>query len=401
MEFFLARQPIFDEKQRVYAYELLYRVGYNNFYANSDGDKATSEVVSNSFLLLGLETLTGGKRAFINFTKNLLQNGMPTILPKQLIAVEILEDVERSQEIISICKKLKQMGYMLVLDDYIDDVDEPLLKLVEIIKVDFLKTPLKERKDIVRRHRNLQVKFLAEKVETREDFEQAVKWGYTYFQGYFFSKPVILSGRDVPAYKDSYLKILQETNKAEPNFDRIESIISRDVSLSYKMLKYINSAAYGFINKIRSLRQALVMLGMAEIKKWVSLVALKAMAEDKPDEIVKSSVVRARFGELLAPKVGMADLSSEFFLMGLFSMIDALMDRPLADIITDLPIWPDIKDALIGKQGIYRDVYELILAYEKGDWNTFCDLANKLNLNVNEVPQLFIESLDWADQMFN
>lgn len=402
MEFFVARQPIFDKKQNVYAYELLYRVSTeNNYYESDDGDRATSEVVANSFLLIGIEALTGGKRAFINFTQNLLKNEVPAILPQKLIAVEILEDVESSEEIISCCKKLKKMGYMLVLDDFVCNKScEPFLDVVDIVKVDFLNTPFDKREKIVKRCSKLNVKLLAEKVETREDFEHALKLGYSLFQGYFFSKPVILSGRDLPAYKLNYLHVLKEVSAIKPDLDKIENFIRQDVSLSYKLLKYINSAAYGFVNRIKSIRHALTLLGISEIKKWISLVTLTAIAEDKPGELVKLSVARARFCELLAPKSHMDDMASEMFLMGLFSAIDALIDKPLAEIIDDLPIWTDIKEALLGKQGRCRDLLDLIISYEKGDWDCFIELAEKMNLDMAEIPDIFLQAIKWADEIY-
>lgn len=402
MEFFVARQPIFNKQQKVYAYELLYRLGFNNFYDNPDGDQATTEVIANSFLLIGIEALTGGKRAFINFTQNLLKNEVPTVLPKELIAVEILEYMELNEEIIAACKKLKQLGYILVLDDFVYSVKyKPLIELVDIIKIDFLQTPVKERMDIVQRIGSQRVKFLAEKVETREEFKQALKMGYSYFQGYFFSKPVILSGRDVPAHKLNYLQVLQEVNRPEFDFGRLDNIIKRDVSLSYKLLKYMNSAAFGFRTKISSIKHALVMLGMNEIKRWVSLIALRGLAEDKPDEIMTSSIIRARFGELIAPKIGLGNQSSDIFLMELFSMIDALIDRPMSDIVAELPIYEEIKDALLGKQCRYWDVYDLILSYEKGDWEKFSKYAAEFKLNETEVPELYLKSLEWANELIS
>lgn len=401
MEVFVARQPIFDVQQKVYAYELLYRVGSENHFNQSEGDYATAEVIANSFLLIGIEALTGGKRAFINFTKNLLESEIAANLPRDLIAIELLEDIEPNEEAINACKHLKQLGYMVVLDDFIyDDRYKPLIELADIIKVDFLKTSITEQRDIVRRIGSTKVKFLAEKVETRETFEQAREMGYDYFQGYFFAKPEILKGTDVPSYKLNYLEILRETNETEPDFGRIEFNIRRDISLSFKLLKYINSASYGLRNRIYSIRQALVLLGIDEIKKWIALVALKVMSEGKPDEIIRSSIIRARFGELLAPKVGFANLSSEMFLMGLFSMIDALIDKPMDEIVNDLPISEDIKGALLGRPVLHREIYELILYYEKGDWNSFSDCAKKLQLEVNDVPEAFVKSIEWADQLF-
>lgn len=400
MEVFVARQPIFDKHQRVFAYELLYRTGNINASHFCDEDAATSEVVANSFLIIGIEAITGGKKAFINFTGNLLDSEFAKLLPKELVAIEILENIEPDAETVSACKKLKEMGYTLVLDDFVyDSRFEPLIKLADIIKVDFLNTPANERREIVKRLEGHRIKFLAEKVETLDEFLMAIEAGYEYFQGYFFSKPVVVSGRDMPTYKLNYFRILQEINGSEPDFDRLEAIIIRDVSLTFKLLKYINSAAYGLKSKIKSIKQALVLLGTAEIRKWISLVALKAVSDDKPDELMRSSVLRARFGEVLAQKAGMADFQSEIFLMGLFSMVDALTDTILAEVINSLPLSEEVKAALMGQPSKYTDIYEIIKSYEKGDWDTFYGLAFKINMEVSDVPDMFIKSLEWTDRL--
>lgn len=402
MEVFVARQPIFNRQQKVYGYELLYRLGMDNFYNNpaGDGDRATSEVIANSFLLIGLDALTGGKRAFINFTENLLKNEVATILPKEVVAIEILENIEVDDKVVNACIKLKKLGYPLVLDDFVlDERFKPLVGLADIIKIDFMECDIREKMDVIRRFGSAGVQLLAEKVETTEMFKEAFEMGYSYFQGYFFSRPIILTGQDIPGYKINYLQALEEVNRPEMDFDRLEGIIKRDVSLSYKLLKYINSAAFGFRSKIDSIKHALVLLGIQEIKNWVSLIILRGMGEDKPDEITTSSILRAKFGELIAPKVGLQERSSDLFLMGMFSMIDALISRPMTDILDELPIAEDIKRALLGKECRYLDLYELILAYEKGNWEEFSALATRIKLDEAEVPKIYLQSLAWANQV--
>ncbi len=400
MEVFVARQPIFDRNQRVCAYELLYRYGPENSYNNPNGDRATSEVIANSFLVIGLETLTRGKRAFINFTENLLKEELATALPKDLIGVEIIENVEINSGVIEACQKLKGLGYLLALDDFVyNSKTSALVKMADVIKIDFISTPINERREIVKRLGDGKVVFLAEKVETREEFEQAMAWGYSLFQGHFFSKPTILSRKDIKGYKFTQIRVLQEISQPEPDFSVIENIIKRDVALSYKLLKYINSAAYGFRQRVQSIKHALVMLGLVEVKKWVSLIALREMCKDKPDEIMICSMIRGRFGELLAPKVGLGSDSSELFMVGLFSMIDALVDRPMGCVVADLPISDDVKNTLLMQESKYLPVFNLILAYERADWESFSTIARQLKLSEQEVPDLFVQSLEWANQV--
>lgn len=402
MEIYVARQPIFNINQEVFAYELLYRSGVNKFYSSLDGDQASSEVITNSFLLIGLETLTRGKKAFINFTKNLLENDVATLLPNEAIVVEILQDIEPDEKTLNACKKLKELGYLLALDDFsYDEKFLPLVDLIDIIKIDFLKTEKKEREAVIQKigHRS-NVSFLAQKVETRNEYIQAMKMGYSYFQGYFFSKPLILTGKDIPSFKIIYLKILQEINKKELDFDRLEEYIKMDVSLSYKLLKFINSLSFGFKTEIRSIKQALVLLGQKELSKWLSLIALKGIGDNKPDELIITTICRARFCELIAPKVGLKHRSSDLFLMGMFSLIDAFLDQQLSDILAELPISDDIKHALLGGKSRFRDVYELIIAYESGDWERLAAKATKLELEEIEVRESYLSSLDMSNQIF-
>lgn len=401
MEIFVARQPIFNHRQEVYAYELLYRSGANKFYSTLNGDQASSEVITNSFLLIGLETLTRRKKAFINFTRNLLENNVAILLPNDLIVVQILQDIEPDEKILAACRKLKELGYLLALDDFVyAEKFKPLIELVDIIKVDFLTTPMEERRAVVQKVGAHKALFLAERVETRNDFLHAVESGYSYFQGYFFSKPDLIASRDIPSFKLTYLKILQEISKPDIDFDRLEKLIKMDVSLSYKLLKFINSLSFGFYSEIHSIKQALVLLGKKEIYKWLSLIALKSIGENKPDELIITAICRAKFCELIAPSVGLKNRSSDLFLMGMFSLIDAFLDRPLNEILPELPISDDIKNALLGGQSRFRDVYELILAYETADWEKLSRKAAQLELEEREVKEFYINSLEHSNQIF-
>jgi len=402
MQAFLARQPIFDKHQNVYAYELLYRSGLkNNFYNDADGDHATSSVITNGFLSIGMETITRGKMAFINFTRNLLLKEIATVFPKELMGVEILEDVEPDAEIVATCKKLKQAGYTLVLDDFVFKPEfTPLLEFMDIIKVDFINTTPESRGSVIQQINSKRIKFLAEKVETRAAFKQAVELGYTYFQGYFFAKPEIIAGQAIPATKMNFLRLLQQVNQPELDYDKLEKIFKEDVTLTYKMLLYINSPYFGFPNRIRSVRHALTLIGMKEAQKWLSLIAMSSMGTDKSEELVLTSLSRANLSELLAPLVGLKERSSELFLMGLFSLLDAFLDQPLPDILEQLPISDDIKNALVGRQGLLGEVLKLVIVYEMGDWNQVFACVSKLKSVEDHLPELFIKTLERTNQIF-
>lgn len=397
-EVHVARQPIFDNKLNVVGYELLFRSNFINSYNSADGDHATHDVVANSLLLFGLETLTSGKKAFINFTANSLLNNIPAMLPRKLVAVEILEDVIPDAAVIKACKQLKQDGYVLVLDDFaFAPAYLPLVEIADIIKVDFRTTPPAERQQLIRRLQGYRLKFLAEKVETRAEFEAALQMGYSYFQGYFFCKPLVMSGKNLPGYKVNYLHILQEINRPELEFSQIEAIIRRDVSLSYKLLKFINSSLFGFRKRISSLRQALTLLGQKELIKWVSLLALKGIGDDKPGELILRSLIRARFAESLAAGRMPAALVAHAFLMGMFSHIDALLDRPLEEILAEIPLDAAIRDAILEKgHSRFSPLYRLIRAYEQGDWQAYADCVAELGINEQDVAKSYRESLLWA-----
>ncbi|MFC1551406.1 EAL and HDOD domain-containing protein [Candidatus Latescibacterota bacterium] len=400
MDVFVARQPIFNKILKVYAYELLFRVGGDkNEFSEIDGDVATSSVITDSFLVIGMDSLTRGKKAFINFTENLLMDETATILPKNDIVIELLEDIMPSEGIIAACKKLRELGYTLALDDFVFEPKfQPLIDLAHIIKVDFTLSDEKERAEIVRKFAPKGIKFLAEKVETQEEFDKAVEDGYTYFQGYFFSKPQIISSRDIPGNKIAQLKILQEVNRPEIDFNKIETIVRSDVSISFKLLKFINSAFFAFSTEIHSIKQALVLMGVREFRKWVSLIIMRGMASDKPEEILVTSLVRARFCELVAKDGNMEDRSSDLFFMGIFSMIDTLMSRPMEEILVDLPLPDDIKGALLSEEGLIRDLFELIIAYEAADWDTITALTEKNNIPQSNLHDHYINALDWANQ---
>ena len=401
MNVFVARQPIFDRGKNVYGYELLFRSGFENYYKALDPDRATVDVISNSLFVIGFDQLTDGRRAFINFTRNLLVQGVASLLPKDQVTVEILEDVEPDETVLEVCQGLKQAGFSVAMDDFVSEHEgSPLIQYADIVKVDFMQTDPAERRAICQKLTTRGVAALAEKVETAEEFDEALDSGYSYFQGYFFSKPVVHSGKQIAANKLTYLQILAKVNQPGISYDELEQLIKQDVSVTYKLLRFMNSAWFGFRSEIKSIRHALILLGPKEIKKWFALIALSQMATDKPEELMLRAVARAKIAEAIAPAIGMADRSSELFLMGMFSLIDALMDTTMSEILEKLPLDQEIKRALLGEDCPFRTVYEMIEAYEKADWDRFADLARTLGVDENVVPELFTDSLKWANEAF-
>lgn len=400
METYLARQPIFDHQQRVFAYEMLFRSGLtSNSYDGTNQNHAASKVIADCCSMLGPQSVTNGKRAFINVTRDTLLSDYVSLLPKEVAVVELLETVTPDEAAIAACQRLKQQGYLLALDDFIySEGYRPLVELADIIKVDFLTTSRGMQAELAQQFAPRGIKLLAEKVETREVYEDAVKMGYAYFQGYFFCKPEIIARKDVPGFKMNYFRILQEIQRPELDFGEIENIIKRDVALSYKFLRYINSASFSLRNEVSSVRQALNLLGEVPVKKWVSLITLTSMAQDKPAELVMQALIRAKFCELLAPSAKLKPRASELFLMGMLSLIDAIMDQALSSILVELPIGEEIKTALLEGGNRLGEVYHFVLAYERGDWNKLAEMAAKLDIDESAPPQIYLEAVEWVQQ---
>lgn len=401
MDVFVARQPILDRGQNVVAYELLYRSGnINNFTHGVSGDEATSSVITNGLMLIGLDNLACGKKAFVNFTENLLNNKVALLFQKESLVVEILENIEPTKEIIEACMELKEKGYEIALDDFIYDPKfNQLIELADIIKVDFTLTLGKERREIITKIKNRKIKFLAEKVETWEEFQQAVHYGYTYFQGYFFSKPVIVTGKDIPQALSNILLLFDKINLKEPDFDDLAAIIERDLSLTFKLLKYINQAGQYLTSHITSIKHAIMVVGLKELRKWLSLIMVRGLGEHKPDIISRTCMIRARFAEQLGVEMKLGDKTPELFMMGMFSMIDVLMEKPMNDVLDDLPIAATIKSALLGTQGKYNDIYNLVISYERGDWGKISKLSGKIGIDEKLLPGLYFGAINWTDQV--
>ncbi len=398
MDIYVARQPIFNQAKKIYGYELLFRDSMENVFSGIDGNAATSKLLSNSFLNIGIDRLIGKSLAFINFTKDLLINQLPKLFPNEQLVIEILEDVEPDDEVIESCSELSKLGYTIALDDFFYyEGMEPLIALADIIKFDIKATPLDEIPDLVNKLRNRDIKLLAEKVETNEEFDDALKRGFEYFQGYFFSKPEVVEGKDISPSKINLLEVMVEVNRSDFEFSKVENIISRDVSISYKLLRYINSAYYRRVNEISSIKQAILMLGERGIRSFLSLIAMTRLSDNKPDELMRSSIIRAKFCELLARCIESCKYSSELFTLGLFSSIDAILDDSMERIMARLPLSENIKRALIKGDGELINYLNLAKCYEKGDWAGFMESGKEFKIKEDKLPGCYLEAISWAD----
>ncbi|MFA5576559.1 MAG: EAL domain-containing protein [Tissierellaceae bacterium] len=401
MDIFLARQPIFDANEDVFAYEILYRSGMANAFDGTEGDKASSEVIVNTFQTFGIENLSNQKPVFINFTENLIHDEVATLFPNNLLVVELLEDIEPTTEIVEKCRELKKMGYRIALDDFLNlQGYEPLVELADIIKIDFMAMKGWEIKDILQSFSKYNIEYLAEKVETREEFEFAKTLGFKYYQGFFFSKPEIVSSKKLVPIKANYLQLVDIVNeKANIDFENMTRIISRDLSLTYNLLRLVNSAAFGFRYKINTVRHGLVGLGEREIRKWIHLLVLNDMGTNMPDELTRTSLIRARFLELMAVNTRYKSQSEDLFLIGLFSLLDAILKRPLEGILEEIKATEKVKEVLLRGNNELDTLYHLAIHYEKGQWDEMITLAKKLDIDSNTIVSSYVDALIWYNML--
>ncbi len=390
----IARQPVLNRNSEVYAYELLFRAGTEDQESLfHDGKYATAQVIIGVMESFGLLEITGGKKALINFNGELLRQGIPSLLPAEHTGIELLEEIEYDAELIESCRSLKEAGYMLLLDDFVySQCLLPLIDLADIIKVDFKSTTGHQRQRIMDIP-SFKGRFLAEKVETKEDFQQAVELGYSLFQGFYFCKPDLISRREIPSFKRNYFQLLQEVNAPDPDFDYMEKIIKREISLCYRLFKLINSAYYGFSQRIDSIRHALVLLGINEIKRWLDLYLMSGIGRDSPNILLLNTYIRARFAESLASVFALEDRKMDLFMIGLFSMLDVFFARPLSEILQDLELEKDVIEALLERRGLLGQILTLVEAYEKARWERVMVIIDHNQLDHEQISDMYMEAV--------
>ncbi|HYU48247.1 MAG TPA: HDOD domain-containing protein [Terriglobales bacterium] len=391
---FVARQPILDRMQKVFGYELLFRNGVEDYF-NADPELACRSTLD-STLLFGLNTLCDGRHAFVNCTREVLLKDLVTLLPCHQTVVEVLETVEPEDRVVAACKRLKEAGYLIALDDFgPNDPRIPLCDLADIIKIDIRATKPEERAALLRRYGSAKCRMLAEKIETPHEFQQARDMGFVYFQGYFFCRPELVMGREVPASRLHYIRLLEMVSRSELDLRELERLIKQETSICYRLLRYLNSPLFGFSLEIKSIRHAMAILGERELRRWVRLVVTVSAAERKCSELVLMGLARARFCELLSKRL---QSNGDLFLMGLLSIMDAILEVRMEVLMEQLPVEREIKAVLLGQRGTLRPLYQLMLAQESGEWEQSSDLASQLKLPDEEVATLWWQAMQWAQQ---
>lgn len=390
----VGRQPIFNSDLEIHAYELLFRGDISKTTADvTDGDYATSQLILNTFLEIGPENIVGDKPAFINLTRNFILDDHIMAIDKNKIVIEILEDVEVDLALVNRVTQLSEQGYVIALDDFIFDCKyEALLHHVDIIKIDIMGMSETTLRDEVAQLKKFDVKLLAEKIETLQEFNLCKELGIDYYQGYFLSKPTIVSGNRIPTNRMSILNLMQLLYDENLNISKIEECIVKDVSLSYRLLKNINSSYYGLKTKVESVNHALVLLGIDNIRQWVTMIAL-ARLNDKPNELVTTSLIRAKMCENLA-KSSLKDNYSSYFTVGLFSNLDVLLDSKMQDLLEEMPLASSIKSALLNKDGELGYALRCAIHYELGQW----DEIEKYEMETALITYSYLNALKWATE---
>jgi EAL and modified HD-GYP domain-containing signal transduction protein len=342
--------------------------------------------------------LTDGTRGFINFTQDLLEAEIPQILPKEKVVVEILETVEATDVVIEVCKRLKKEGYILALDDLIFDRKDkdytPLIELADIVKIEFPTTDKQKQREMLNKYKN-KVTFLAEKVETREEFREAAAMGYSLFQGYFFCRPILMKSKEIASLNIHLIEILKELQKREPDFTKISGTIEKDLGLTYKLLKMANSIYYGAKCEITSLQLAVVRLGIQEMKRWISILLIKDFENDENSELIKVCLLRGKLLSLMAHELGRDSQESDFFFTGVFSSINIIMDQEMETIISDLALSDEVKSTLLGSKGLLGDCLSTVLLYEKLEFDGAMVKLATMGIDLGRFTELYIEALAW------
>jgi EAL and modified HD-GYP domain-containing signal transduction protein len=400
---FIARQPIFEAReQRVYGYELLFRSSEENAYSSSDGRLASSQTISRAVHTIGLEAVVGDRRAFINVTRDLLLDEIYTLLPPEQCVVEILEDLILDPEVVAACAKLRAAGYGLALDDVTNVARvEPLAEYADIIKLDLSMIPPAERAAVFRDMAPFRDKLLAEKVETKEDYEQALALGCQYVQGYFFCRPEMMTGKSLVGAEATYRQFQNELAKPQLDLAALERVIKQDVSLTYNLFRYLNSVTPGARHNLASVQDALARLGERSLRKWGSLVTLTSAYSKKPSELMLTSLVRANFCESIAVRQNLPQHRLDMFLIGLLSSVDAALNTPMAQILEQTCVSDAVRTVLLNDPAAPRDLtrmYALALACERGAWGTVVKASAGLRLTQGDIATVYYDALTCANK---
>ncbi|MBB6714372.1 EAL and HDOD domain-containing protein [Clostridium gasigenes] len=401
MKIFLARQAIYNKNTKIVAYEILYRNSLKNaFDKNQKQEEATYKVMQN-ISSFGLNILTKNKLAFINFPEEVINSNMATLLPPDKVIIEVLETVEPTKEIIANLKFLRHKGYTIALDDISTYKQvEGFLGVIDIVKIDYKLSNKAERINIIQKLKNKNIKMLAEKIETENEMIEAKSLGFDYFQGYYFSKPTVMESEDIAAKNRTIFYVIIELMKEDYDIDRMENLIKSDIGLTYKFIKFINSAYFSFIQEVSSIKNAVMLIGANELRKWLCIISISEMNSNIGEEHANNIIIRARMCELISEDKGYNDKDLAF-MVGLFSDIHMLMDKSLIDVVEELPIGKEGKAALLGEDNIYSDILNLVISYENMDEEKIQIISSKTKVNIDKLGEIYLASIEWGSKLLN
>lgn len=395
---FVARQPILDSEKEVFAYELLFRNGKKNRFPTTAVPEIPEDSDQSSESTLGLDDISCQKPAFINFEHETLMTGLPSSMDPQKVVVEVEENEAPHSALIETCRSIRNMGFQIAIDDpHLEAGFSDFLPFIDVVKVDISKLNSRQIAQKIPGLKSANVKMVAEQVESQADFLKCMDLGFDYFQGYFFSKPENLTHKAIPASKLSLVELIGESSSISFDIERINQIIERDAALSYMLLRFINNPMVNKRYKITSLKHALNYMGEVEIKKFIALLALANLSDDKPTELLHLSLVRAKFCDLVAQERSIGDNPPTGFMVGLFSLLDALMDQSMQEVVAQMPIIDEVKFALCGGQNDYAIYLMLVRAFESATWLKVKKIADILEMDQKRLHALFNQSILWGN----
>ncbi len=393
--FIIGRQQIFDRQLNIYAYELLFRGDNFNLNHAAEAAQATNQIITDAILELGLNAIVGPNKAFINFTTQNLLEKTPLLLPKDRIVIEVLESVEIDTRIVNNLRELSGLGYIIALDDFVFSEEwTPLVEFADIIKLDIMEMGEVKTREIIERLKPYQVKLLAEKVETHEEYQYLLALGCDYFQGFFFNKPNVVSGKRLGVNQTAAIRLMTAINNPDVEFEELTKLISQDVSLSYKLLHYINSAFFSIPKKIESIQQAITYLGLTEVRRWTNILNMAALS-DKPQAVLQNSLIRGKMCEELAMLAG--EKTENYFLIGILSNLDSILDLPLDEALKQLPLSSEIAESIQHRTGLGGEILTCTINYEQ--WN-LADMSFR-NIDSVLIGEAYIRSINWARDVMN
>jgi c-di-GMP-related signal transduction protein len=400
MEVFIARRPVFDRLNKVFGYKLVHSTAENPTEGENFHDSAL-QLIDNSLLLFDFDTLSGGKKLFFTFTEEALEDGCAELLPADRVVLDLHPSVGQDDAVLAHCRQLRSAGYDVCAPVFgPTDVSKPLIQLANLASVDCTVIADTGQQRSIAEVFAGQKSLVARSLESSDGLEYMKKHGYSYFEGTFFSKPTVVASNDIAGLKPNFLQLLKALYAEEPDFRTIAEIIGREVSLTYKLLRMVNAASTGLVQRVTSIDRAIVMLGARGLRQWASVIAIAELSQNGPVELISCSCVRGRFCQLLGETLGMNGEAHDLLLMGLFSLLEVIAQRPLSPLLDEVGLQGPARDALEGGCGRFRDILDLVVAYEQAKWSDVATYADRVGLPTHRLPNLYMPAVDWANASF-